>query len=137
MSKTKMVYVASVLRADTDRQIRINMEAAKSYVDALKVLKIRPVAPHALLPEMLDEYDPKQRALGLEFGIKLLEMCDAIVVFTIKGVISEGMAAEIEKAKELCLPVVYVPVEDMGTQVWDSTWLPSIKNALWGIKEAC
>ena len=65
----------------------------------------RAVAPHAYLPYLLDDSDPEQRALALEFGLKLLAMCSRIVVFGNR--ISSGMSGEIEAAKAKGIPVIY------------------------------
>jgi len=125
----KMVYVASALRADNDCKIRVNMELAKGYVEEINVLcGVRAVAPHAFLPEMLDEFDPRQRALGLEFGIRLMEFCHLLVVVTVGGRISEGMAAEIGKASKIGIPVVYVQSEHISAT--RNEWLSEMKEVL-------
>ena len=55
-----------------------------------------PMAPHLLFPQFMDE--ATERWLGLKMGIVLLSKCEQVWVFG--DVISEGMTAEIEKAKK-------------------------------------
>ena len=54
------------------------------------------MAPHLLFPQFMDE--ATERWLGLKMGIVLLSKCEQVWVFG--DVISEGMAAEIAKAKK-------------------------------------
>ena len=64
-----------------------------------------PVASHLLYPQILNDSNPRERELGLMFGLALLAICDEIWVFTEGGEISSGMAKEIEEAKRLGIPV--------------------------------
>ena len=51
----------------------------------------------------LDEQKPDERALGLEIGMDMLRSADEVIVFSEH--ISEGMAAEINLASQLGIPV--------------------------------
>ena len=51
----------------------------------------------------LDEQKPDDRALGLEIGMDMLRSADEVIVFSEH--ISEGMAAEINLASQLGIPV--------------------------------
>ena len=53
----------------------------------------------------MDEGDPEQRSLGISFGLVLQGKCREVWVFG--RVNSEGMAAEIAKAKARGLPLRY------------------------------
>ena len=64
-----------------------------------------PIAPHLLYPQFLDENDPRDRELGLFFGLVLLTKCEEVWVFG--GRVSPGMAREIEKAKSKAIPIRY------------------------------
>lgn len=64
-----------------------------------------PIAPHLLFTQFLDDTKPNERSIGLEAGIALLDMCDEIWVYGLVNP-SEGMAAEIEYAKEYGIPIV-------------------------------
>jgi hypothetical protein len=55
-----------------------------------------PVAPHLLFPQFIDE--ETERWLGLKMGIVLMGKCEQVWVFG--EVVSDGMAAEIEKAEK-------------------------------------
>lgn len=63
------------------------------------------VAPHAVLPYILDDTIPEERALAMEFGMKLLSMSTRVVVFGSQ--ISSGMDQEIRAAQNLGIPVFY------------------------------
>ena len=103
----KLVYLASPLRADTMKDLFENMEKARVYADiASQLPDIRAIAPHTVLPLMLNDNDPRQRELGMKFGLELLEICDVLIAV---GTPSEGMKAEIAKAHELGLPVEMLP----------------------------
>jgi len=107
--KFRKAYVCSPLSADTDSEIRENMERAKEYVAITEaLLNCKAVAPHAVLPEFLDDSILAERELALSFGLELLSLCDVAVAFG--SVISKGMQAEINKAEELGIPVIYASV---------------------------
>lgn len=65
----------------------------------------RAVAPHAVLPYILDDTIPEERALAMEFGMKLLSMSTRVVVFGSQ--ISSGMDQEIRAAQNLGIPIFY------------------------------
>ena len=93
-----MVYICSPLSAPTANEIRANMELARSYMQLVsKVFRCRAVAPHAYLPELLDD-------------MKLLEHSQALIVCS--PIVSCGMQAEIVKARELGIPVYALLKED-------------------------
>ena len=98
----RKVYVASKYAGDTSA----NTAAAIQYCRQVIEQGFMPVASHLLYPAsgMLRDDDPRERELGLMFGLALLRVCDEVWVF---GDISPGMAAEIEEAKRLRKPVKY------------------------------
>ena len=101
-----MTYVCSPLSASSRAAMLANSAKANTYmVLAEREFGGKAVAPHAYLPYLLDDRIPEERALALEFGLKLLGLCDRIVVFG--EVISEGMRGEIAYAEKLGLPVFY------------------------------
>ena len=104
--KTPLIYVCSPLGAPTKAEILTNAAKACSYMaQAEKIYGVRAVAPHAYLPLLLDDTVPEERALGIDFGQKLLTMCSRVAVFGDR--ISKGMKAEIEMAERLGIPVDY------------------------------
>ncbi len=106
MSK-ELVYVCSPLGAPTKEGVQENMQKAKEYMKLVsEKMHCRAIAPHAILPEYLDDSIPKERDLGLKFGFDLLKICKSIVVCG--DVISSGMKSEIEFAKRLGIDVLYL-----------------------------
>jgi len=100
----KRIYVCSPLRAADWPGILRNANKAQQYIEiAAEKYKCRAVAPHAYLPLMLDDNEPDERALAIDFGKKLLELCDMLVVCG--NIISEGMCGEIQYADKLGIPV--------------------------------
>lgn len=107
MKKDVMYYICSPLSAPTRDDIRKNMMKARHYMELVsRQLGYRAVAPHAYLPELLDDRNPCERELGLQFGISLLGLCDGMIVCG--EYISNGMRAEIRMAEEKHLPVYFL-----------------------------
>lgn len=101
-----LTYVCSPLSAPTRAEMLANAARANAYmIRAESEFGDRAVAPHAYLPYLLDDTVPEQRALALEFGLKLLAMCSRLVVFGDR--ISNGMKGEIKAAEELGIPILY------------------------------
>lgn len=99
-----MIYVCSPLRGDTSEIVTRNMMRARTWVaQVAKEKGEHAIAPHAYLPEMLNDNDPIQRSIAVELGMRILEKCDRLVVCG--NQISGGMQAEIRRAFELGIPV--------------------------------
>lgn len=77
-----------------------------------------PMALHLLFPQFINE--ATERWLGLKMGFVLLGKCEQIWVFG--DLISEGMAAEIEKAKKQRKIIRYFTedLKEVGHE--DSLW---------------
>jgi hypothetical protein len=101
----KMVYVASRYAGD----IPANIEAAVRCCRQVIAEGCMPIASHLLYPQMLDDDDPRERELGISFGLALLRLCDEVWVY---GEPSLGMKQEITEASRLGKPIQYreVPV---------------------------
>lgn len=56
-----------------------------------------PTASHLLLPLVLDDNEPHERALGITAGHAWIDVAEALVVYTDRG-ISKGMQAGINAA---------------------------------------
>lgn len=80
-------------------------KASTYMVYAEKEFGGRCCCPHANLPSLLDDTVPEERALALEFGLKLLGLCSQVVVYGSR--ISNGMKNEIAAAEQLGLPILY------------------------------
>jgi len=99
-------YVCSPLSAPSRAAMLVNAAKANTYmVLAEREFGGRAVAPHAYLPYILDDRIPAERELALEFGRKLLTLCDRIVVFGDE--ITDGMCAEMQYAEELGIPTFF------------------------------
>lgn len=59
----------------------------------------RTYAPHAYLPELLDDKNKKERDIALSFGLDLLKLCQIVIICGEK--ISEGMQREIALAFQI------------------------------------
>jgi hypothetical protein len=84
-----------------------NIEMAKRFVLEEALCGNYPYAPHLYLPLVLDDSKPEERALGIETGLSFLAVCDAVHVYLLDGRLSDGMRAEIKRAKELSIPIRY------------------------------
>ncbi|VEG82394.1 DUF4406 domain-containing protein [Wolinella succinogenes] len=72
------------------------------------------VAPHLLYAQVLDDFDPAERELGIGLGLEELARCKALVLCPRYG-ISDGMAIELETAKKLNLPTFLIDeVPELG-----------------------
>lgn len=104
----KMIYVCSPYRAETDEEVKNNVDYAigscRYVID--NVPDAVPLAPHIYFTQFLNDRAAADRLKGIEAGIALLGLCDELWVFGEK--ISDGMAAEIAYAKKAGIPVCYI-----------------------------
>lgn len=99
----KLIYVCTPYRASTPEELAENIRLAKRVCKRVLSENYVPYAPHLFFPWFLDEDNPKDRKLGMDAGMKVLERCDGLYVSGPR--ISEGMAREIEKAASLGIPI--------------------------------
>ena len=101
----RKAYICSPLKAPTVEEFFKNIELARCYVRyATEHMCVYGKAPHAVLPAILGDNSPAERALAFEFGLKLLEQCD--ILYVCGNRISDGMKVEIGKAASLGMPIV-------------------------------
>ena len=124
--RNNLIYVCSPLNAPTQEGIESNMKKAAHYCEVLE--KIIPgsrcIAPHSFIPAYLNDNNPAEREIGLQFGISVLKISSAIIVCG--NVVSRGMAAEIKLAAELGIPTYFyhevgqlsVLTDSEGHEVW-------------------
>lgn len=87
-------YICSPLSAKTDEEFVENMHRAREYMYyAAKEMGLAARAPHAYLPMLLCDRIPNERALALQFGLRLLEESEILLVCGDR--ISLGMQGEI------------------------------------------
>ncbi len=94
-----VAYICSPFAGDMER----NAANARRYARFAIERGVVPFAPHLLYPQILDEHDKAQRALGLYFGILWLGKCDELWVFGSN--VSAGMKREIAHARETGMPI--------------------------------
>ena len=90
---TPFVYICSPYRDNP----RVNVMRARNYCKFAVEQGKLPIAPHLYFPQFLSEATERDKAMRMNF--ELLKLCDEVWVFGDK--ITEGMAAEIERAKKV------------------------------------
>lgn len=109
----KKVYVCSPFRptaaslADRAEEQRSNIERALKACRILAMMGIQPLAPHLYFTRFLKDDVAAERDTGMRFALSWLEQADELWVFGER--VSDGMAQEIAKAKELGKPVHTLP----------------------------
>ncbi len=112
-SKPTVIYICSPYRpvfkteADRKSELEANIERAKAACKMVAALGCMPMAAHIYFTQFLNDRDPVEREKGMALGLHWLEQSDELWVFG--NVISDGMAAEIARAKELGMPVRCIP----------------------------
>lgn len=98
MKRGTRIYLASPLGAETNEEIKANMEDAGKKLLVCKAVykKCKFVAPHTWFPRFLDDNNLEERAFALECGQRILGFCDAILLCGPR--ISSGMEAELRAA---------------------------------------
>lgn len=100
--RKRFIYICSPCRGDMEKNITKAQgycrEAAELWPDVV------PIAPHVYCTQFLDDTVPAERAVGMDMGLALLDMCDELWVYGIKNP-SEGMKCEIAYAEENGIPV--------------------------------
>lgn len=87
-------YICSPLSAKSEEEFLENMHRARAYMHyASKEMGLAARAPHAYLPMLLCDCIPNERALALQFGLRILEESDLLLVCGDR--ISLGMQGEI------------------------------------------
>lgn len=100
-----LVYICSPYSGDVDR----NVETARRYCRSAVDKGYIPVAPHLLYPQFLNDNSPKERELGMFFGNVLMSKCSELWVCG--NIVSEGMMAEINRAKRKSYRIRYFSSE--------------------------
>lgn len=90
----RMVYICSRYGGD----VRRNTKDAIRFCRFAMEKGFIPVASHLLYPRILNDQNPRERSLGLKFGMELMKRCQEVWVFS-DGTISSGMRKEIYRAR--------------------------------------
>lgn len=98
----KVVYIAHPIGGD----VYENLEKIKHIVRCvnLKEKDTIPFVPYYSDVVSMDDENPIERAKGLKNNLHLIQYCDELRLYGDK--ISKGMISEIERAKELQIPII-------------------------------
>lgn len=128
----KRVFICSPYRGDVER----NVKAARKHARMAEIIGYCPIAPHLLFPQFLNDRDPEERIMGITLGVEQMKMCDEVWVFGSR--ISNGMGFELEKAKELGIPVRLYDNDgnriNPATMMIDDRISEEYRNAIRGLK---
>ena len=105
-----VVYICSPYRGDIDS----NTDKARAYCELAARKRAIPFAPHLLYPQFLDDSCDEQRSLALFMGSVMLDKCAEVWVFGQN--ISQGMKAEIQRAKEKQKTIKYFDADGNRTR---------------------
>lgn len=89
-----LVYICSPFLGN----VRLNRKNARKFCRFTVEQNAIPIAMHLLLPQFMDDNNPKERELAMLMNMVLLGKCNELWVFG--STISSGMAEEIAKAKK-------------------------------------
>jgi len=92
----KRVFICSPFAADPYR----NVKNALMYCREAVLQGYAPYAPHAYLPQALDDTNPEERILGMVAGMSFLDTCDELWAFYDEAP-SDGMQLELSAAGSL------------------------------------
>ncbi|WP_353065876.1 DUF7768 domain-containing protein [Arcanobacterium hippocoleae] len=92
--KRGVVFVCSPYRGKTKHNVR----EARRFCHWITTQGVLPIAPHLLLPQFLNDADPKERTQALSLNERLIDLADE--VWVLSGVISAGMRHEINYARK-------------------------------------
>lgn len=95
------VYICSPYAGDVEGNVRIARVMSAVAVDH----GFAPLTPHLLLPQFMDDANPRHRRKAFGINKHFLTHCDQLWVY--QSVISAGMRQEIHWATELRMPIRY------------------------------
>lgn len=102
----KLVYICSPYRAADEATLQRNIDYARELTRMVLIRGEAAVTPHLYMTQCLNEADEAERQCGLAAGRAIIEKCEKMLVGRRFG-ISEGMAGEIEMAKEKGICIQY------------------------------
>ena len=92
VAKWPKIYVVSKYAGD----IKENVRQARRFCRFVASKHFIPIASHLIYPQFLNDKNPKERELGLLFGLALMNVCSEVWCFGTD--ISAGMKQELEEA---------------------------------------
>lgn len=109
-----LVIIESPFAGDVEANISY---ARKCVADSLSRNEA-PICSHLLFPQLLDDTDPAERALGIEAGLAWYRVADKCVVYADRGY-SKGMAQGQLRAAQHAVPVEVRYIEREAEYVED------------------
>lgn len=103
------VYICSKYAGNTEVNVWRAVRFCRYAISKGKI----PIASHLLYPQILDDRNPAQREMGLQFGLALLGICSEVWVFNENRELSEGMQAEVRFARQTGKPVRFHDIREM------------------------
>ena len=97
----ELVYIISPYAGDTEANVAFAICCCRMAIQQ----GYTPIAVHLLYPQILNDLDPAERAIGLQLGLDILRHCDEAWVCGSR--ISPGMEGEIQTAHQLGIPIRY------------------------------
>ncbi|MBO5863516.1 MAG: hypothetical protein J6Q59_04525 [Paludibacteraceae bacterium] len=128
MSRTELVYICSPCRGKTAAETIDNITKAREYCAKAAEFdpEVIPFAPHVYFTQWLNDNVPAQRAAGMEMGLAMLEKCSELWVYGGFGNLTEGMAAEVEYARQK-----KIKIRDMETGALIRCYAESVDCIFW------
>jgi len=102
----RRVIIESPYAADTPEQVERNIDYLLSCMADCLLRGEAPFASHALYPQVLNDKDPAERAIGIGAGLAWGSQAEATVVYDDFG-ITPGMETGIKRAHDEGRPVEY------------------------------
>lgn len=104
----RRVIIESPFAGKTDDEIATNIDYARACIRDAILRDEAPFASHLLYtqPGVLRDGVPEERSTGMRAGFAWIEVAEATVVYTDRG-ISRGMKAGIAQAEKAGKPVEY------------------------------
>ena len=108
------VYICAPMRGIEDYLTYDNQKRAERFaISTMEEYGCQAIAPQAYLPYLLDIDDPVQYSVSLHFREKLMDYCDAILIFG--PTLTEEMQQELLYAIEKGLLIVPMPENEAAT----------------------
>lgn len=100
----KILYICHPYKSNP----QLNRIKALKFAEKISTEGGIPITPHVLFPFLNDE-NPYDRAKAMSYCIELLSVCHFVAVCG--SIITEGMKIELEEAKKLSLPIIYLETD--------------------------
>lgn len=99
----RLVYICAPLQEDAENNIEFARQKAREVFQSGDI----PVCPHIILPSNAGPASPVRDQAAKRMGLRLLTSCQRVNVYG--PAVTEEMQAEISRARERNIPVIYDP----------------------------